>query len=118
MNSSSPDQAALFALAEKEVISSGMIVLDRRWRSGDHALDIVAASRGRVLVAVQVTVAGTDDGYRDFADLSEDRIQKLRAAAREWMREHGAGYEQVRIDVAGFTPYGSTFACEYIEDVG
>lgn len=118
MNSPSPDYAALLALAEEEVISGGMIILDRRWRRGEHELDIVAAARGRVLVAVQVSVAEAGDGGRDIAGLSEDRVRGLRAAAREWVRERGGGYEQIRIDVAGFTPHESTFTCEYIEDVG
>jgi Holliday junction resolvase-like predicted endonuclease len=44
MNDSSSQSADPIDLAEQEVRASGMKVLDRRWKSGDHELDIVASA--------------------------------------------------------------------------
>ena len=119
MNDSSPDRAAVLAFAEREVLSGGLKILDRRWHSGDLELDLVAAARGSVLVAVEVIVGEPGDTYRDFADVSDERIRQLRVAAVAWMGDHGARYEQVRVDVAGLSPNESGgFTAEYIEGVG
>jgi putative endonuclease len=118
MNGTSPDRAAALALAEHEVLASGLTILDRQWRSGDHELELVAAVGGRVLVAVEVTAA--EHGVvHDFADVSEDRTAELESAARAWMAEHDARYGQVRTDVAGLSPDGrSGFTAENIERAG
>lgn len=119
MNDSSFDSAAVLAFAEQEVLSGGLKILDRRWQSGDHELDLVAAARGSVLVAVEVIAAQPGSSYQDFADISEDRVWQLRTAAVAWMREHGARYERIRVDVSGLSPDGTGgFTAEYIEGVG
>jgi Holliday junction resolvase-like predicted endonuclease len=118
MNDPSPHPVDPINLAEQDVLAAGMKVLDRRWKSGGHALDIVAEVRGRILVVVQVNVAKPGDDYRDITDLSDERVRELRDAAQAWILEHEASYEEIRVDIAAHIPYKSTFTSEYIEDVG
>jgi putative endonuclease len=119
MNESSPDRAAVLALAEQEALASGLRVLGRQWRSGDHELALVAAAGERVLVVIEVTVAEHGAVVPDFADVSEKRIAELESAAGAWMAEHDSRYRQIRVDVAGLSPDGrGGFTAEYIEGAG
>ena len=84
MNDISPDLARAVHHAVIEMETSLFVILDRHWQSGGHALDLVAAVPGKVLIAVDVQPPGTGDPGRDLADLGEERTGELRDAAEAW----------------------------------
>lgn len=112
-SSSVPGITETQALAEQEVLSLGMTILDRRWVSEAHELSLVASARGGVLVVVDVLDPSVS--VHDYADnITEERVSELRAAADAWIDEHSATFQGVRIDAAGFGRHGF----HYVTEVG
>jgi Holliday junction resolvase-like predicted endonuclease len=107
VNDISPGLARAVHHAVIELETSRFVILGRRWRSGGHALELVAAVPGRVLIAVDVQPPGTGDPERDLADLGEERTGELRDAAQAWNAAHGGRHEQIRVDVIGRAGDGS-----------
>jgi Holliday junction resolvase-like predicted endonuclease len=104
MNDFSPDRAGVLGQAARLLESHQLRVLDRDWKSGVHALDLVAAASGGVLVAVVVKAAdlGSGGSLAETAEITDERADEIRRAAWAWTRAHGIRYCKVRVDVVAF----------------
>jgi hypothetical protein len=119
VNDISPDLARAVHHAVIEMEASLFVILDRHWQSGGHALELVAAVPGKVLIVVDVQPPGAGYLGRDLADLGEERIGEFRGAAEAWNAGHGGRYEQIRVDVIGWTGDGTgQLAIEHVWEAG
>lgn len=85
-------------LAVRHLVDSGLVVLDRNWRSGTGEVDIVARD-GDVLVLCEVkTRRGFGFGTPAEAVVPE-KVARLRRLAAEWLGQAGVSPREVRFDV-------------------
>lgn len=89
--------------AETYVHDYGLDVIQPRWLTGDRDFGLIARD-GDVLVAVHAVIARPDDSTDDVTQLSEDRIHRIRGAARTWMIEHALRFPLIRVDVLALVP--------------
>ncbi|MEY3733425.1 MAG: hypothetical protein RL347_784 [Actinomycetota bacterium] len=89
-------------LAARHLERIGLTVLDRNWRCRTGEIDIVAADSGTGTVIIcEVKTRSTEDFGSPLAAITPRKLRRLRSLASEWMREHGASAQAIRIDVIG-----------------
>jgi hypothetical protein len=96
------DQASAVEHAARRYELYGFTVLDRDWRSGEHHLDLVAASARGTLTGVLVAPFAPRHGGRDPILTNLDVLVRLQRAVRAWNAGHGAGYEFYEVDSVMF----------------
>ena len=117
MTTSAPGRDAAAREAASYLEGIGFQVKDRDWHQPDGCLDIVAVDRDTLVVCVLKVSRRTSIGSR-LESLSRTRRNLPRRLAARWLSEHGALYEQVRIDVIGLTWEGpGGFTIEHIRGV-
>ncbi|UYP20532.1 YraN family protein [Rhodococcus sp. Z13] len=85
-------------LAAEFLESTGMVVLERNWRSRYGELDLVAQD-GAVLVFVEVKTR-TGLGYGSPAEaVTRAKAERLRRLAGLWLAEQNRRWPRIRIDV-------------------
>jgi putative endonuclease len=85
-------------LAVRHLLQSGLVLLDRNWRSRAGEIDIVARD-GEVLVFCEVkTRRGSSFGTPAEA-LDARKVARLRRLAAEWLAQAGVRPAEVRFDV-------------------
>jgi putative endonuclease len=104
--------------AAEYLISHGLRILDRNWRSADGEIDIVAAER-QVLVVCEVKSRTSVRYGSPLEAVSRAKLARLRRLAVQWLNAHGIRFDQVRIDVIGLVYEGTGgFTIEHIRGVG
>lgn len=105
MNHSSAVRAAAIERAASVIEAAKLRVLDRDWSSGRHHLDLVATPGADILAAVEVR-STAQDGYLGVfvAPLTEARFQQATDAARAWMRQREARYEDLWVVLVTVDP--------------
>lgn len=86
-------------IATEHLRGLGFQILDRNWRCRAGELDIVA-KRGRGFVFVEVKTRRSSRFGHPLEAITPEKALRLRALAREWMRDHGAS-GPIRIDAVG-----------------
>ena len=81
-------------------------MIDRDWQSGEHRLDLVATPGDGILAAVEVRAVAHGTLGACVTAISEDRIRQLTDAARAWMREHDARYDDLWVVMVTVDPDG------------
>lgn len=107
--------AAGETIAATYLSAAGYTVRDRNWR-GDHGeLDIVA-TRGAVVVIVEVKTRSTMAFGDPLAAVDARKLERLWRLAWQWVRAHPdiAAGRDVRVDVIGITGAGDLV---HLEDV-
>jgi putative endonuclease len=101
-------------LAAKHLVESGLVLLDRNWRSAAGEIDILARD-GEVLVVCEVkTRRGPRFGSPAEA-VGRRKVARLRRLAAEWLAESGLHPREVRFDVVEvFCPAGGAPRVEHI----
>jgi Holliday junction resolvase-like predicted endonuclease len=102
MNEPSAKRAAAIERAAHAIEAAKLQVIDRDWQSGEHHLDLVATPGTDILAAVEVrTVA-----HGTLTAITEDRFRQVTDAARAWMREHDARYDDLWLIIVTLDPDG------------
>ncbi|MGH3497177.1 MAG: YraN family protein [Nocardioidaceae bacterium] len=92
-------------LAERHLVASGMVILDRNWRCEIGELDLVARD-GDALVAVEVKTRSTDLFGSPAEGVTPRKAVRLRRLCAHWLATHGITAGEVRVDVVGvFVPH-------------
>ncbi|MDR7300714.1 YraN family protein [Haloactinomyces albus] len=95
-------------LAAEYLEQHGFVVLSRNWRCSQGELDIVATDAHKVVVCEVKTRSGVDYGS-PLEAVTPEKVKRLRALARAWLRAHAVRSCQVRFDVISvlWPPSGS-----------
>ena len=101
---SSALRAAAIKRAAHAIEAAKLRVLDRDWCSGEHRLDLVATPGEDILAAVEVRTVANGSLGACVTALTEARFWKATDAARAWMREHRASYEDLWVVLVTVDP--------------
>jgi len=97
---------------------AGLVILDRNWRCSQGEIDIVAADGGALVVCEVKTRSGIRFGT-PLESVTRQKAWRQRRLAVLWLREHGALYDEIRIDVVGvLRAVSGTFTIEHVRGVG
>ncbi|MFS0867295.1 YraN family protein [Microbacterium sp. 179-B 1A2 NHS] len=105
--------------AAQHLAAAGYELLDRNWRCAQGELDIVAASRGD-LVVVEVKTRRTEWFGHPFEAVSARKRDRLWRLGCAWIVAHpgAAARRRLRLDVIGITgPDPATAVLEHLEDL-
>ncbi len=93
------------SLAAQYLVSNGMVVLDRNWRTASGEIDIIARD-GNALVFCEVK---TRRGSA-FGDAAEKVVghkeRRLRTLAEQWLARSGMRVREIRFDVVKVLVHG------------
>ena len=97
---------------------AGLVILDRNWRCPQGEVDIVAADGGTLVVCEVKTRSGVRFGT-PLEAVTRQKAWRQRRLAVLWLRQRGALYDEIRIDVIGIlrTADGS-FRIQHVQGVG
>ena len=88
-------------LAEQLLTARGARVLDRNWRCREAELDLVVLDgAGRVRFVEVKTRTGSGFGTPAEA-VTDEKLRRLRLAARHWLAANPGGWRQICFDVVG-----------------
>lgn len=97
---------------------AGLVILDRNWRCTQGEIDIVAADGGALVICEVKTRSGVRFGT-PLEAVTRQKAWRQRRLAVLWLREHGALYDEIRIDVVGILRTGpDAFRIEHVRGVG
>ncbi|RCW39841.1 putative endonuclease [Halopolyspora algeriensis] len=104
-------------LAAEYLEQHGFVVLSRNWHCPEGELDIVATDARKVVICEVKTRSGVDYGSPIEA-VTPEKVERLRALARAWLRKHEVRSCQVRFDVISVLwPPGGPVHIEHHEEV-
>src|SRR5688572_16290709 len=86
-------------LVARHLASRGCVIRDRRWRTSQGEIDLVAEDRGEVVFVEVKTRRGDGYGFPEDA-VTERKRRHLRAVAHAYLAAHGLESRQFRIDIA------------------
>jgi putative endonuclease len=105
-------------LAADFLRKAGLIVLDRNWRCSQGEIDIVAADGGTLVICEVKTRSGVRFGT-PLEAVSRQKAWRQRRLAALWLRQQGALYDEIRIDVIGVLRTApGTFRIQHVRGVG
>lgn len=87
-------------VAAAHLVSAGMVILDRNWRSRAGELDIVARDGDTVVFCEVKTRTSTRFGF-PLEAVTERKAARLRRLAAAWLTESGVQVAEIRIDLVG-----------------
>ncbi|GAA4247887.1 YraN family protein [Dactylosporangium darangshiense] len=87
-------------VACRYLVSQGLVLLDRNWRSRAGELDVVARD-GDDVVFVEVKTRRSTRYGQPIEALVPAKVRRLRTLARMWLAANDIRGEQVRFDVVG-----------------
>jgi putative endonuclease len=104
-------------LAADFLATAGLVVLDRNWRCARGEIDIVAVDGGALVICEVKTRSGVRFGT-PLESVTRQKAWRLRRLAVLWLRDHGALYDEIRIDVVGILRTGpDEFTVEHVRGV-
>ncbi|MER7280913.1 YraN family protein [Dactylosporangium sp. NPDC000244] len=87
-------------VACRYLVSQGLVLLDRNWRSSAGELDVVARDGADVVFVEVKTRSSTRYGHPAEA-LVPAKVRRLRTLAQMWLATNDVRWERVRFDVIG-----------------
>jgi putative endonuclease len=93
-------------VAVRHLVSQGMVVLDRNWRSSTGEIDIVLRD-GDSIVFCEVKTRRTRQFGTPLEAIVPAKVRRLRRLAAEWLSTSGGHSEEVRFDVVSVIPQRS-----------
>jgi len=88
------------AVAERHLVESGMVVLDRNWRCAAGEVDLVLRD-GDVLVICEVKTRSSGSCGTPVEAVTAAKVRRLQRLSRLWIEQHGVRAADVRIDMVG-----------------
>ncbi|WP_433057420.1 YraN family protein [Dactylosporangium sp. CS-033363] len=85
-------------VACRYLVSQGLVLLDRNWRSRAGELDVVARD-GADLVFVEVKTRSSVRYGQPVEAIVPAKIRRMRTLARMWLADHDVRCERIRFDV-------------------
>ncbi|WP_426510620.1 YraN family protein [Dactylosporangium sp. McL0621] len=85
-------------VACRYLVSQGLVLLDRNWRSRAGELDVVARD-GADVVFVEVKTRRSTRFGQPVEALVPAKVRRLRTLARMWLSDNDVPCERVRFDV-------------------
>ena len=87
-------------VACRYLVSQGLVLLDRNWRSRAGELDVVARD-GADLVFVEVKTRRSTQYGQPIEALVPAKVRRLRTLAHMWLAANAVRGDRVRFDVIG-----------------
>ncbi|WP_433614111.1 YraN family protein [Dactylosporangium sp. CA-139114] len=87
-------------VACRYLVSQGLVLLDRNWRSPAGELDVVARD-GADVVFVEVKTRSSTRYGQPAEALVPAKVRRLRRLAQMWLAANDVRWERVRFDVIG-----------------
>lgn len=85
-------------VAERFLVASGLVVLERNWRCALGEIDIVARD-GDCLVICEVKTRTTSTFGHPVEAVTRAKARRLRLLALEWVKVRGVRPPEIRVDV-------------------
>ena len=106
-------------LAANYLVSTGMRVVDRNWRSSAGEIDIVAVD-GTCLVICEVKTRASARAGEPVEAVTPDKVRRLRRLSAAWIQAGGGRRRRsVRIDVVAiWWPKGALPVIRHLKGVG
>jgi putative endonuclease len=105
-------------LAADFLAGAGLEILERNWRCNRGEIDIVALD-GRTLVICEVKTRSDVVFGTPLESITRQKAARLRGLAVDWVKAHGAFFEEIRIDVVGVLRAASgEFTIQHVQGVG
>ena len=97
---------------------AGLVVLDRNWRCAHGEIDIVAADGTTLVICEVKTRSGVAFGT-PLEAVTRQKAWRQRRLAAAWLRQQGALFDEIRIDVIGVLRTApATFRIQHVRGVG
>lgn len=106
MDETCAERAGVLAKAVRLAGTCGLTVLDRDCEAGGHRLDLVAVTSERVLVAVEVVVAGPEGVRAGAAGIGAGRVLETLHAGAAWRHAQGEPYDDLLVIIVVLSPDG------------
>jgi Holliday junction resolvase-like predicted endonuclease len=97
-------RAVAISRAASVIEAAQLHVLGRDWSSGPHRLDLVATPGADILAAVEVRITTSEASPSALVALTEAQFLKATDAARAWMRQRDARYEDLWVVLVTVDP--------------
>ena len=88
------------ALAARQLVEQGMVLLDRNWRCPAGEIDLVLRD-GQTLVFCEVKTRSSTTYGHPLEAVGPTKGARLRRLAARWLAEHDVRVREVRIDLVG-----------------
>jgi putative endonuclease len=86
------------ALAARQLVAQGMVLLDRNWRCDVGEIDLVLRE-GPVLVVCEVKTRSSDRCGSPHEAVTADKLARLKLLGLRWAEAHGVRPAETRIDL-------------------
>jgi putative endonuclease len=86
------------ALAARQLVEQGMVLLDRNWRCEAGEIDLVLRD-GRVLVVCEVKTRSSVACGHPHEAVTPVKVARLVELGARWQQAHGVHAEELRIDL-------------------
>ena len=86
------------AVAERHLVESGMVVLDRNWRCDEGEIDLVLRE-GSVLVVCEVKTRTSLAAGTPHEAITDDKLDRLKRLGERWAAARGVRPPETRIDL-------------------
>jgi putative endonuclease len=105
-------------LAARHLTASGMVLLERNWRTTTGEIDLLLRD-GDVLVVCEVKTRSSDIGGLPHEAVDATKVERLRRVAGEWVAGHAAEPDDVRVDLVAVTrPLKGASVVEHVRGIG
>ena len=105
-------------LAAQHLVTAGMVVLARNWRSPAGEVDLVLRDGADLVLCEVKTRTSLTAGFPHEA-VDQRRVARVRRAGLDWLREHAARPRDVRVDlVAVLAPRHGAVSVEHVRGIG
>lgn len=105
-------------VAERVLVESGMVVLDRNWRCADGEIDLVLRDGADLVLCEVKTRRDTTRGH-PLEAVDERKAERLMRLAARWIEAHGTTPPGIRLDVvAVLRPRRGAAVVEHVRGLG
>ncbi len=104
-------------LAARHLVTMGMRIVDRNWRTRAGEIDLVALERDE-LVVVEVKTRSDEQFGGPLVAVDHRKLARLRRLANEWAASHELRYSGIRIDVVAIVcPRNGSASLQHVRGV-
>lgn len=106
------------ALAARQLVADGMVLLDRNWRCEAGEIDLVLRD-GDVLVVCEVKTRSSLACGSPHEAVTVRKVDRMRRLALRWVEDHGVSPADVRLDyVAVVRPRRGPSVVDHVRGIG
>lgn len=105
-------------VAERHLVASGLVVLDRNWRCDEGEIDLVLRE-GRVLVVCEVKTRTSVRSGTPHEAITDAKLERLHRLGQRWAQAQGLRPDETRVDlVAVLRPPRGAAVVDHVRGIG